>query len=331
MLTFGNVHLPYGLFLAPLAGYTDTAMRRVCREYGAEYTVSEMVSAKALCYRDKKTPLLARVEACDLPSAVQIFGSDPASMAEAAKMVADGMAGGVPPTAIDINMGCPVKKIVSAGDGSALMKSPTLVYDIVKAVTDAVSLPVTVKIRAGWDDAHKNAVEVSKAAEAGGAALVAVHGRTRNQMYSGVADLKIIADVKNALQIPVIGNGDIDSAADAKRMLCETGCDGLMIGRGAVGNPFLFGEIRAAMADEVYTPPTAEERVAVALRQLRFACDEKGEHIAVTESRKQFASYLHGMRGAAAVRGRINAALTYAEVEALAREFLAWQENQKEQ
>ncbi len=325
MLTFGGIHLPYGLFLAPLAGYTDTAMRRVCRDYGAEYTVSEMVSAKALCYHDKKTPLLARVEACDLPSAVQIFGSEPASMAEAARMVAEGMAGGVPPSAIDINMGCPVKKIVSAGDGSALMKTPSLVHAIVDAVVKAVSLPVTVKIRAGWDEKSKNAVEVARAAEAGGASLVTVHGRTKTQMYSGMADLKIIADVKNTLQIPVVGNGDIDSAAAAMRMKNETGCDGVMIGRGAVGNPFLFAEIRAAMDGRNYTPPTPEERVETALRQLRLACDEKGEHTAVTESRKQFADYLHGMRGAAAVRGRINAALTYAEVETLVRDFLALQ------
>lgn len=325
MLTVGNIHLPYGLFLAPLAGYTDTAMRRVCRSFGAEYTVSEMVSAKALCYHDTKTPLLARVEACDLPSAVQIFGSEPASMAEAARMVAEGMAGGVPPSAIDINMGCPVKKIVSAGDGSALMKSPTLVYDIVSAVTAAVSLPVTVKIRAGWDDAHKNAVEVAKAAEAGGASLVAVHGRTKTQMYSGKADLSIIADVKNSLQIPVVGNGDIATAADALRMMEETGCDGVMIGRGAVGNPFLFAEIRAALDGRDYTPPTLRERVETALYQLRLACEEKGERVAVTESRKQFADYLHGLRGASAVRGRINAALTYAEAEALAQEFLALQ------
>ncbi|MBO7171044.1 MAG: tRNA dihydrouridine synthase DusB, partial [Clostridia bacterium] len=308
MLTFGNIKLPYGLFLAPLAGYTDTAMRRVCREYGAEYTVSEMVSAKALCYHDKKTPLLARVEACDLPSAVQIFGSEPDSMAEAAKMVAEGMAGGVPPSAIDINMGCPVKKIVSAGDGSALMKDPDLVFRIVSSVSAAVTLPVTVKIRAGWDEGHKNAVEVARAAEAGGAALVAVHGRTKSQMYSGKADLAIIADVKKALQIPVVGNGDIASATDALRMKEETGCDGVMIGRGAVGNPFLFAEIRAALDGVEYTPPTAEERVETALRQLRLAAEEKGEHTAVTESRKQFADYLHGLRGAAAVRGRINAA-----------------------
>ena len=240
-------------------------------------------------------------------------------------MVAEGMAGGVPPSAIDINMGCPVKKIVSAGDGSALMKSPTLVYDIVSAVAGAVSLPVTVKIRSGWDEKSKNAVEVAKAAEAGGAALVAVHGRTRTQMYSGMADLSVIAGVKKALQIPVVGNGDVDSAAAALRMKNETGCDGVMIGRGAVGNPFLFAEIRAALDGVEYTPPTLRERVETALLQLRLACDEKGEHTAVTESRKQFADYLHGLRGASAVRGRINAALTYAEVEVLAKEFLALQ------
>lgn len=322
MLRFGNIELKYGLFLAPLAGYTDMAMRTVSRAHGAEMTVSEMVSARALCYGDKKTPALARILADELPAAVQIFGSEPEFMAEGARIVARGMDGGVVPSAIDINMGCPVKKIVSAGDGSALMKNPTLAHDIVKAVVSAVSLPVTVKIRAGWDEEHKNAVEVALAVEEAGASLVAVHGRTRNQMYSGHASLDIIAYVKDALHVPVIGNGDITSAADALRMKRETGCDGLMIGRGAVGNPFLFEEIRAALDGEIYLPPSAETRMETALWQLRLAVDEKGEREAVLSARKQFADFAAGLRGAASLRAAAHRAETYAELAECAKAFI---------
>ena len=326
MLRFGNVELKYGLFLAPLAGYTDMAMRTVSRAHGAEMTVSEMVSARAICYGDKKTPALARVLENELPCAVQIFGSEPDFMAEAARVVACGMAGGVPPTAIDINMGCPVKKIVSAGDGSALMKDPALAYDIVKAVTRAVSLPVTVKIRAGWDEAHRNAVEVALAVEEAGASLVAVHGRTRTQMYSGKASRDIIAKVKDALHIPVVGNGDIFTASDALSMLRETACDGVMVGRGAVGNPFLFSEIRAAMDGEAYAPPSARARMEAALWQLRLAIEEKGEKEAVLASRKQFADFAAGLRGAAALRAAVHKAESYASLEACALAFLEAQE-----
>ena len=325
MLRFGNIELKYGLFLAPLAGYTDMAMRTVARAYGAEMTVSEMVSAKAICYGDKKTPALARILKEELPAAVQIFGSEPDAMAQAAQAVAAGMAGGACPSAIDINMGCPVKKIVSAGDGSALMKNPALVYDIVKAVSGAVSLPVTVKIRAGFDGEHKNATEVALAAEEGGASLVTVHGRTKTQMYSGKADREIIARVKDALHIPVVGNGDICTAADAQAMLRDTACDGVMVGRGAVGNPFLFAEIRAAMAGECYTPPTARERMETALWQVRLAIEEKGEREAVLASRKQFADYAAGLRGAAALRGAVHKAESYAALASYAQEFLASQ------
>lgn len=322
-MKLGSTELRYGLFLAPLAGYTDMAMRTVARKYGAELTVSEMVSARALCYGDQKTPALARVLPQELPMAVQIFGSEPQFMAEGARIVAAGMAGGVVPTAIDINMGCPVKKIVTSGDGSALMKNPALAYDIVKAVTAAVDLPVTVKIRAGWDEKNKNAVEVACAVEEAGASLVAVHGRTKTQMYSGHADYTIIAKVKESLHIPVVGNGDILSAADALRMKRETGCDGVMIGRGAVGNPFLFAEIRAAMDGVPYTPPTPALRMREALWQLRLAMEEKGEREAVLSSRKQFADYAAGLRGASALRGAVHKAESYAEIEALATAFVA--------
>lgn len=326
MLYFGQTSLPHGLFLAPLAGYTDRAMRQIAREYGAEYMTTEMVSSRALCYHDKKTPALARLTPEELPASVQLFGCEPAFMAEAAAMIAGGIAGGALPTAIDLNMGCPVRKIVSAGDGAALMKNPALVFAIVSAVCKAVSLPVTVKIRAGWDDGQKNAAEVARAAEAGGAALVTVHGRTRNQMYEGRADLSVIAAVRRAVKIPVVGNGDIRTATDARRMREETGCDGVMIGRGAIGNPFLFAEIRAGMTGTPYTPPTREERVAAALRQLRLAIADKGERVAVAESRKQVAAYTQGMRGAAALRGKINAAVCYAEVEDLLSALLVPEE-----
>ncbi len=323
MLRFGNIELKHGLFLAPLAGYTDMAMRTVARACGAEMTVSEMVSARALCYGDKKTPALARVLASELPAAVQIFGSEPEFMAEGAALVARGMAGGVPPAAIDINMGCPVKKIVSAGDGSAVMKDPALAHDIVRAVVRAVSLPVTVKIRAGFDEEHKNAVEVALAVEEAGASLVAVHGRTRTQMYSGKVSLAIIANVKDSLHIPVVGNGDIATAEDALRMLRETGCDGLMIGRGAVGNPFLFQEIRAALTGEAYTPPTPRERMETALWQLCLTVEEKGEREAVLCLRKQFADYAAGLRGASALRAAVHKAETYAALTACAEKFLS--------
>lgn len=324
-MKIGNASIKHGLFLAPQAGYTDYAMRTVCREKGAEMVVSEMVSSRALCYGDVKTPALARVRADELPMAVQIFGNEPRYMSEAAKMVAEGLGGGVSPTAIDINMGCPVKKIVSAGDGSALMKNPALVYDIVRAVSGAVSLPVTVKIRAGWDESHKNAVEIARAAEAGGASLIAVHGRTRAQLYSGCADLHIIGEVKNAVSVPVVGNGDIRTGTDAVRMKKETGCDGVMVGRGAVGNPFLFEEITALFEKRAYTPPTLREKMETALYQLRLAIDDKGERGGIHEQRKQFCEYLRGVRGGAAMRLSVMRAESYAEIEALTVEFLEQQ------
>ena len=304
-MQIGSYTLKHGLFLGPMAGYSDRAMRRICLDAGAEYAVSEMVSAKALCFRDKKTPLLAAVRADEMPVAVQIFGSEPSVMAEGAAMVAYGMNGGVPPAAIDVNMGCPVAKITSNGEGSALMKDPTLVYRITRAVRDAVAIPVTVKIRAGYDEEHVNAVEVAKAAEEGGASAVTVHGRTKTQLYSGKADWNIIKNVKRALQIPVIGNGDILTADDAVRMKRETGCDGVMVARGAVGNPFLFREICDAFEGRTPRAATQNEKVEVAIRQLTLSIEEKGEYAAVRELRKQLLGYLRGLRGGASIRARI--------------------------
>ena len=314
-MRIGNVEIKHGLMLAPMAGFTDKAMRLVCHNFGAEYCISEMVSAKAVVFGDKKTHALARLTEAEGPCAVQIFGSEPSVMAEAAATLARGEDGGVPPVAIDINMGCPVNKIFSNGEGSALMKNPDLIYRIVSAVSSAIEIPCTVKMRTGITPDAKCAVECALAAEEGGAALVAVHGRTRVEMYSGVANMQDIKNVKESLHIPVIANGDISSGADALRTLRETGADGIMVGRGAIGNPFLFSEILAALSGGEYTPPSLDERIKTALFQLSVAIEEKGEGVAVRESRKQIALYLHSFRGAAAIRAKINRAETYLEVE----------------
>lgn len=309
-----NINLKHGVMLAPMAGFTDRAMRLVCHKHGAEYSVTEMVSAKAVSFGDKKTHALARIKDDEGPCAVQIFGSEPDIMARAAEVLSHGEDGGVMPLAIDINMGCPVHKVYSNGEGSALMKDPDLVYKIVERVSKSIDIPCTVKLRAGIDEKSKNAVECALAAEAGGAAAVAVHGRTRVEMYSGLADMEIIKNVKKALHIPVIANGDITNGDDALRVFEQTGADGIMIGRGAIGNPFVFSEILHALSGKYYALPTLEERIDAALLQLREAILEKGENIAVRESRKQAAMYIKSFRGAAGVRAEINRAETYDEV-----------------
>lgn len=315
-MKIGNMAFRHGLSLAPLAGFTDHAMRAVCHGLGAEYTVSEMISAKAVCYGDKKTPALARIYENDGPSAIQLFGSEPHFMAEAARrLYAMAEEGGVLPFAFDINMGCPVPKVAGNGEGSALMKTPTLAAEIVAAMVKATPLSVTVKIRAGWDGEHKNAPELAKMLEAAGAAAICVHGRTRAEMYSGKADLSVIAAVKAAVAIPVIGNGDVTNGESALRMLRETGCDGIAIGRGAVGNPFVFSEIVAAIEGRAYTPPTGKERYDTAMCQLRLRAEEKGERMAVLESRKQMAAFLHDFKSAPAARARIHEAGTLADME----------------
>ena len=309
-----------------MAGYTDRAARLICRRFGADFTESEMVSARALVYQDRKSAPLARLYPDELPGAVQLFGSDPSVMAEAAKIVAAGTAGGAIPTAIDLNFGCPVKKIVSNGEGSALMRDPKKMEAIVSAVVKATPLPVTVKIRAGWDASEKNAAECARAAEAAGCAAIFLHARTRSQFYSGSADLSVIAEVKQAVGIPVVGNGDITNAESALRMLAETGCDGLMIGRAAVGRPFVFREIRAALNGEAIPPVTDAERLDAALLQLDLAVDDKGERIAVMESRKQAAQYLFGLRDAAAYRREICEAKSREEVAAILKRALLKEE-----
>ena len=337
-VTIQNITLPHGLALAPLAGVSDRAFRRICRACGADFTVSEMVSAKALCYeqRSHKQPQrdgkirsvsghLASVMADELPMAVQIFGCDPDFMAEAARMLEAndylGCIGEVPPSAIDINMGCPVRKVTGNGEGSALLKNPKLAGEIVRAVVGAVSLPVTVKIRAGWDAESINAPEVAKIVEDAGASMICVHARTREQMYEPGVDRSVIAAVKQAVSVPVLGNGDIYTAADALSMMAETGCDGVMIARGAMGNPWIFSEICAALEGRDFTMPTHAERFEVALTQVREMIEEKGERVGVAEAKKHLAWYCHGMEGAAAARGRLMQAETYDEMAAILREM----------
>lgn len=320
-MKLGNIELKHGLFLAPMAGYTDRAMRFVCHRYGAELSVSEMVSAKAVVYGDKKTFDLARIMPDEGPVSVQIFGSEPEVMAEAAHTLAN-THDGMRPVAMDINMGCPVNKIFSNGEGSALMKSPELIYRITKAVSDAIDIPTTVKIRSGINKSSINAVECALAAEEAGASLITIHGRTREQMYGGLADREIIKNVKRALQIPLIANGDIVDGASALSMLRDTGADGIAIGRGAVGNPFIFKEIISVLENREYREPSLEERIDTALLQLRIAVDEKGERVAIPEARKQIALYLRSFRGAARIRAEINRALTYEAVEAALKSAL---------
>ena len=319
-MTFGNIKLKNGLMLAPMAGFTDRAMRLSCFEHGCEYSVTEMISAKAVTFGDRKTLTLAKIGEDEGAVALQLFGREPDVMARATEIMSKGVSGYARPVAIDINMGCPVHKIYSNGEGSALMKSPELIEKIVRAAVGATDLPVTVKLRLGIDREHLNAVECALAAESGGAALVAVHGRTKSEMYSGEADLEAIKNVKSRLHIPVIANGDITDADSALRALSITNADGIMVGRGAVGNPFIFEEITARIEGGEYTPPSLGERIEAAIRQLEYAVADKGEAHAIPEARKQTALYLKGFRGAAQIRAEINRATTLDEVKRALRQ-----------
>lgn len=318
-MRIGNTELSGGLILAPMAGFSDRAMRLTCRAYGAEYIVTEMVSAKAVTFGDKKTERIARIGEDEGAVALQLFGSEPDVLARATEIMSCGVQGYLPPVAIDINMGCPVNKIFSNGEGSALMRDPDLIYRIVRATVGATDLPVTVKLRAGVDREHMNALECALAAEEGGAAAIALHGRTRVEFYSGRADREIIANVKKSLHIPLIANGDITSGEEALDMLRVTGADALMIGRGAIGNPFVFAEIKAALSGEKYTPPSVEERAECALAELRLAIEDKGERVAVPEARGRIAMYIRAFRGAAQIRAAVNRATSYDEVAAALR------------
>lgn len=303
------------LMLAPMAGVTDAAFRSVCADFGAQYTVTEMVSAKAVCYGDKKTATLAKPyegESC----AIQIFGSEPETMAKAAQLLMC-----YSPAVIDINMGCPVSKCVKSGEGSALMKSPKLCADIVAAVRGAVDVPVSVKMRTGFDENCKNAVEVARAVEAAGADMVCVHGRTRAQMYMGEAETETTAAVKRALSIPVIANGDITDGESALRVLRETGCDGIAIGRGALGRPWVFAEVSAALSGTEYVAPTNDEKYAALCKHIEVMAQIKGNLLAALEARKHLAWYSKGIAGSAAIRRRANEVSTVSQALSLAKEM----------
>lgn len=316
-MNIGNIELSAPLALAPMAGITDLPFRLICRRLGCGMTVSEMVSAKGLLYKNVKTTEMLRIDDGERPTAIQLFGSVPAELAEAARMVEASGA-----DMIDFNMGCPVPKIVNNGEGSALMKNPQLAHDILAAMVKAVKIPVTVKFRAGWDDNNRNAVEIARAVEAAGVSAVAVHGRTRQQFYEGKADWSIIADVKQAVKVPVFGNGDIFKVADGLRMLEQTGCDGLMIGRGADGNPWLFTALAAALRGEPQPqPPSLKERLAQAAEHLEMLIAYKNEVVAVKEMRRHISAYLKGMPHAAEFRGRFHKVDTQEQFSELLAEY----------
>ena len=301
-LTIGNVELPNQVILAPMAGVSDIALRLLCHEQGAGLVCSEMVSAKAILYGNKNTEELLQIHSEEGAVSLQLFGSDPDIVSEMAKRIEER-----PFAVLDLNMGCPVPKVVNNGEGSALMKDPLLAGRIVEKTAKAIQKPLTVKIRKGFDDDHVNAVEMAHILQESGAAAVAVHGRTREQYYSGQADWDIIAQVKAAVKIPVIGNGDVTDGESALRLLKKTGCDGVMIGRGAQGNPWVFREVTAALEGREIPPrPTRQELYDMIARHAQLAAQYKGEYITVREMRKHLAWYTTGLPHAAALRRQIN-------------------------
>ncbi|MCR4693768.1 MAG: tRNA dihydrouridine synthase DusB [Pseudobutyrivibrio sp.] len=318
-LTIGNLQLDNNLILAPMAGVTDLPFRLLCKEQGAALVCMEMVSAKGIYYHNKNTESLLRVDEKERPASLQLFGSDPDIMSEMAKRIEDRNF-----DILDINMGCPVPKVVNNGDGSALMKNPILAGKIIEKTAKAIKKPVTVKIRKGFDDEHVNAVEMAHIAQESGAAAVAVHGRTREQYYSGKADWSIIADVKKAVNIPVIGNGDILDARDVIAMREQTGCDGFMIGRGAQGNPWIFKQILHYFeTGEIIGKPPMEEMVKTMLRHAKMQIEFKGDYLGIREMRKHAAWYTAGYKGASKLRGAINGVESYQDLEQLFEEFLS--------
>ena len=302
MVDIGGVKVDSRLALGPMAGVTDMAFRTICREQGAGLTITEMVSAKALCYQDKKSIPLLQLDGDEHPAAAQIFGSDPVCMQEAAAIAREVSGADI----IDINMGCPVPKIANSGDGSGLMRTPELAVRVAEAVIRGAGCPVTVKMRLGWDKGSINCVEFAKAMEQAGVAAVAVHGRTRTQMYAGTANWDWIREVKNALHIPVIANGDVFEASDAVRILKYTGADMAMIGRGVFGNPWIFAQCKAALEGrDIPAIPPLPERCDMAVRQFEMAAANKGEKVACLEARKQYAWYLKGVSHAAYYKEQI--------------------------
>lgn len=321
-LNIGGVPLKSHAVLAPMAGVSDRAYRELCVRFGAAYCVSEMVSSKALSFNSKKSEELMEISNLERPCGIQIFGDDPKCMADAAKHALENK-----PDIIDINMGCPAPKISSNGSGSALMKNPRLCGEIVKAVTAVTDIPVTVKIRKGWDDDSVNAVEVAKICESAGAAAITVHGRTRQQYYKPPVDYDIIRAVRESVSVPVIANGDIDSAEKAKEVMDITGCDLVMIGRATLGNPWIFSQINAYLENpnvKIYTPDL-EERLGVMIEHIGKMVEYKGEHMAMLQARKLVVGYFKGMKGAAALRNEAGKIKTLDDLYELRQKALSLQ------
>ena len=317
-MKIGNVQLDNEVFLSPMAGVTDLPFRTICKEKGCGMLYTEMINAKALCYDDENTKKMLRMDKDEHPVAVQIFGSDPEFMGKAAIIMNQ-----YPNEILDINMGCPAPKVIKNGDGSALMRNPKLAAEVLTAVVKNSEKPVTLKIRKGWDDDSVNAVEIAKIAEECGISALAIHGRTREQFYSGKADWDIIAEIKQAINIPVIGNGDVFEVEDAVNMLEKTKCDAIMIGRGAQGNPWIFNRINHYMkTGKILPEPTLEEKRTTAIRHMNLAVAEHGDYVAVREMRKHIGWYLKGLKNSAKYRDQINKITDYKEVIAMLEEYM---------
>ena len=317
-MKIGNVQLDNEVFLSPMAGVTDLPFRTICKEKGCGMLYTEMINAKALCYDDENTKKMLRMDKDEHPVAVQIFGSDPEFMGKAAIIMNQ-----YPNEILDINMGCPAPKVIKNGDGSALMRNPKLAAEVLTAVVKNSEKPVTLKIRKGWDDDSVNAVEIAKIAEECGISALAIHGRTREQFYSGKAYWDIIAEIKQAINIPVIGNGDVFEVEDAVNMLEKTKCDAIMIGRGAQGNPWIFNRINHYMkTGEILPEPTLEEKITTAIRHMNLAVAEHGDYVAVREMRKHIGWYLKGLKNSAKYRDQINKITDYKEVIAMLEEYM---------